>query len=160
MPDFKRNDRFQKGPRGGFGEKRMYDATCANCGKVTQVPFKPNGMKPVYCRDCFKPEGDRGPREGGFERRGSFEKRGGFEKKSFGPRRDFAPREARPDGRIDDLKRQMDAMNATLERLANSVGSLERTLSLGNEVRRVAETAEKPAKAKAKKPAKKATKKK
>ncbi|MGE5418464.1 MAG: CxxC-x17-CxxC domain-containing protein, partial [Acidobacteriota bacterium] len=22
----------------------------------TQVPFQPSGEKPVYCRDCFKPQ--------------------------------------------------------------------------------------------------------
>jgi CxxC-x17-CxxC domain-containing protein len=32
----------------------MYDVTCDQCGTQTQVPFKPNGAKPVYCRDCFR----------------------------------------------------------------------------------------------------------
>jgi len=32
----------------------LFDATCAECGKQTQVPFKPSGNRPVYCRDCFK----------------------------------------------------------------------------------------------------------
>ncbi|NIT03324.1 hypothetical protein GTO10_00020 [Candidatus Saccharibacteria bacterium] len=27
--------------------------TCANCGKKAQVPFKPTGDRPVYCRDCY-----------------------------------------------------------------------------------------------------------
>jgi CxxC-x17-CxxC domain-containing protein len=31
----------------------MYPATCAQCGKQTEVPFQPRGDKPVYCRDCF-----------------------------------------------------------------------------------------------------------
>lgn len=40
---------------GGRGPARqMYDVTCAACGVETQVPFKPSGEKPVYCRDCFK----------------------------------------------------------------------------------------------------------
>lgn len=46
---------------GGYGAGRssarpareMHDVTCSACGVATQVPFKPNGQKPVYCRDCF-----------------------------------------------------------------------------------------------------------
>lgn len=35
-------------------ERRMFDVTCGNCGKPTQVPFEPKGNRPVYCMDCFK----------------------------------------------------------------------------------------------------------
>lgn len=48
------------GPRGGGGggfgrgpPREMHDATCADCKKATQVPFKPTEGRPVYCRDCF-----------------------------------------------------------------------------------------------------------
>jgi CxxC-x17-CxxC domain-containing protein len=44
------------GEGGGFGNRgprQMYPATCAQCGKQTQVPFQPRGDKPVYCSDCF-----------------------------------------------------------------------------------------------------------
>lgn len=40
-------DRRERRPR------EMHDVICAKCGKETQVPFKPTGDKPVYCRDCF-----------------------------------------------------------------------------------------------------------
>lgn len=45
------------GGGGGYGrpQRQMYDAVCASCGVNTQVPFEPNGSKPVYCRDCFQP---------------------------------------------------------------------------------------------------------
>jgi len=33
---------------------KMFDATCWNCGKETQVPFQPDGKRPVYCLSCFK----------------------------------------------------------------------------------------------------------
>lgn len=40
---------------GGRGEDRqMFKTTCSNCGKECEVPFKPTGGKPVYCRDCFR----------------------------------------------------------------------------------------------------------
>lgn len=33
--------------------RQLYDVKCATCGKDTQVPFKPSGDRPVYCRDCY-----------------------------------------------------------------------------------------------------------
>ena len=41
---------------GGYGrpQRQMYDVTCDGCGVQTQVPFQPNGERPVYCRDCFR----------------------------------------------------------------------------------------------------------
>ena len=42
-------------PRPGFGGPReVFMATCAGCGKQTDLPFKPRGDRPVYCRDCFR----------------------------------------------------------------------------------------------------------
>ena len=35
-------------------QRQMYPAVCAQCGKETEVPFKPSGDRPVYCSDCFK----------------------------------------------------------------------------------------------------------
>jgi CxxC-x17-CxxC domain-containing protein len=34
--------------------RQMFPATCAECGKDTQVPFAPTNGKPVYCSDCYK----------------------------------------------------------------------------------------------------------
>lgn len=45
---------------GGYGaprEREMHTVTCGSCGVETQVPFKPRGDRPVYCRDCFKRNG-------------------------------------------------------------------------------------------------------
>ena len=42
------------GGGGDRGPKELFNAVCADCGKETQVPFKPSGNRPVYCRDCFK----------------------------------------------------------------------------------------------------------
>lgn len=62
--DFKRpggGGGFGGGRGGGFGKrdfgpKEMHSATCAECGSRCEVPFKPNGEKPVYCSNCFKRE--------------------------------------------------------------------------------------------------------
>jgi CxxC-x17-CxxC domain-containing protein len=40
------------GPR-NFGPREMHKATCADCGKECEVPFKPKEGRPVYCRDCY-----------------------------------------------------------------------------------------------------------
>jgi CxxC-x17-CxxC domain-containing protein len=37
----------------------MHDATCASCGVSTQVPFRPSGDRPVYCRDCYSQNNSR-----------------------------------------------------------------------------------------------------
>ena len=34
--------------------RTMYPATCASCGKETEVPFEPRQGRPVYCNDCFR----------------------------------------------------------------------------------------------------------
>lgn len=49
----RRNRKQQTGGRSG-GERQLYTVNCSNCGVETQVPFKPTGMKPVYCRDCYQ----------------------------------------------------------------------------------------------------------
>ncbi len=38
----------------GFrSERKLFPATCAQCNKVTQVPFEPREGRAVYCRDCY-----------------------------------------------------------------------------------------------------------
>lgn len=45
---FGRREGFNRGPR------EMHDTVCSDCGQATQVPFKPSGDRPVYCRECFE----------------------------------------------------------------------------------------------------------
>ncbi len=47
------------GGGGGYGARdrgprEMFSATCSNCGREAQVPFRPTSGKPVYCSDCFR----------------------------------------------------------------------------------------------------------
>ena len=53
------------------GPREMFTATCSNCGREAQVPFRPTSGKPVYCSDCFRsharrliPSSRRGPTHG------------------------------------------------------------------------------------------------
>lgn len=85
------SDRGDRGDRGGsrFGADRgdrgarapmeMFKATCADCGKRCEVPFKPTGERPVYCSDCFSNQA--GGNSGRPERRS-------FDRPSFGDRGD------------------------------------------------------------------------
>ncbi len=42
----------RKGGRRG-GPRELTEIACAACGLVTEVPFKPTGTRPVYCRECY-----------------------------------------------------------------------------------------------------------
>lgn len=44
--------------------RQIYEVTCSSCGNKAQVPFKPSGDRPVYCRDCYmqQRQDKRGPR--------------------------------------------------------------------------------------------------
>ena len=46
----KRSDnRSGSSDRGGF---QLTEVNCDACGKRCDVPFKPTGSKPIYCRNC------------------------------------------------------------------------------------------------------------
>jgi CxxC-x17-CxxC domain-containing protein len=55
-----------RGDRGGFGGQRgglrreveLFKTTCSACGKTAEVPFRPDGSKPVLCRECFGGKSD------------------------------------------------------------------------------------------------------
>lgn len=49
----------------GVRRPQMHKAICSSCGKECDLPFKPTGDRPVYCRECFA-------RNGGGERKESF----------------------------------------------------------------------------------------
>ncbi len=81
MKTFTKSPGFTKKPfgvRAPYGAKRGYarddapaerfQATCNECGDACEVPFKPNGKKPVYCRNCFRGKED-GPSHNDAPRR-------------------------------------------------------------------------------------------
>ncbi len=50
-----RSKAFQR-PEAKRSERRdrvLYEAICADCHKVCEVPFKPSEDRPVYCKECF-----------------------------------------------------------------------------------------------------------
>ncbi len=94
---------------GGRDEDRpMYPATCGECGKSCQVPFRPSGDKPVLCSDCFG--NSRGESRGGDRN-----DRGGrdFTKPSYAPKNTFhSGNENRGN---DDMKKQFDTLSNKLD---------------------------------------------
>lgn len=88
------------GDRGGDrGPVTMFKATCAECKNVAEVPFRPTGDKPVFCKDCFG--GNKGSDD-----RGHNSDRGSFREKRFDDRR------APSAGAGVDTKKLQDQINA------------------------------------------------
>ncbi len=114
-PQFGGEQRGFGGPRGDASGER-FTAVCADCGNTCDVPFRPNGKKPVYCKACFQKhhsdtrgerDFSRGPAPRTFERR----------EPSFTP----APRPAAPDHRIDTIMRDIAALTAKVDTLMRLV---------------------------------------
>ncbi|MDD5251482.1 MAG: hypothetical protein PHT12_02505 [Patescibacteria group bacterium] len=76
--------------RSSFGEKQMFSATCSQCGSRCEVPFRPTGEKPVYCRACFG-------------------------KDTHAPSRDVRPA-------VDQYKAQFETLNYKLDRIMRALG--------------------------------------
>lgn len=111
------------GPKRDFGardgeRRENYQAECADCGTRCDVPFRPDGSRPVYCKACFPKHQDT-MRTRAPERRDAPRQFERFER----PSRPFAPasRPAAPDPRIDALSRDIAALSTKLDALMNLV---------------------------------------
>jgi CxxC-x17-CxxC domain-containing protein len=113
--DFSSRPKFSGGfkgkpDRGDRRDMEMFQAICASCSKSCEVPFRPNGKKPVYCKDCF----DRGGSEARPQR---FE-----QKRDFAPHHPMKPPfkpEHRPHDNhgFEEMKRELEMINVKLEKL-------------------------------------------
>jgi CxxC-x17-CxxC domain-containing protein len=89
----------------------MTQATCDECKKSCEVPFRPTAGKPVYCNDCFRGQGGAG--------------------QDRAPRRDFndRPQAPRPSFTVgseggSDTKKQLDLLNSKMDKLIASIENL------------------------------------
>ena len=57
-------------------ENKSYPAVCSDCGKACDVPFRPDGVKPVLCRDCYSKKAPATNMSNGRDRFTSNEQRG------------------------------------------------------------------------------------
>ena len=91
-PSFGGPRRVSFGASKSEGSAERFQANCAQCHEKCEVPFRPNGKKPVYCRNCFK-----GKEEGGVN----------------GNARAFSPTAAA----TPNYAKQFEDLNAKLDRL-------------------------------------------
>lgn len=114
MGDFKHGGGFgrQDGGRPNFPRKSwggsggrdrgpvtMHQATCAECGKPCEVPFRPTDGKPVYCNVCFG-----GKRENRYK---------------TPVRTDFESNISK--GNNDGVKKQLEILNVKMDQLIKAV---------------------------------------
>jgi len=51
---FDHSHRHDRGRQGNGPRERTYTRViCADCNKECEIPFKPSGDRPVYCKECF-----------------------------------------------------------------------------------------------------------
>ena len=77
-----RNDRGRQG--NGPRERTYTRVVCSDCSKECEIPFKPSGDRPVYCKECFSKRRkdnpfnanrDNRPEQRDFPRERHFDKR-------------------------------------------------------------------------------------
>ena len=172
MNDFKKSGAYGKGKPGGFakggfsrpsfgggrpdsrsgggrsfnGPSEMYNATCSKCNASCEVPFRPNGKKPIFCKNCFVRD-DAGSN--------AYEKRGYTDRPSF-----QKPQASVEDPRIGAMQRELTVIHDKLDTLIQALEGAAYSSVLKASIDRT-EKAQKPKKeAPAKKAVKKVAKKK
>src|SRR3990167_9019266 len=114
---FESNDRGpRRDDRGGERKIELFTTACTTCGKSCEVPFKPDGTKPVLCRDCFaaKNAGGDNARSGNRSAGNDFPSR--KPERSFdAPRVERAPSVSRED--FAALSRHVTALDAKINEI-------------------------------------------
>lgn len=136
---------FKRGGNRDNGRTQMFSATCSHCGRPCTVPFRPSGDKPVYCKECFMSRRESSSRNQGRREAPSRD----FQKRGVAPV--FLSKPPGADTRLDDLKRELHAMNAKLDLVIQKLngGGLQTPKLAGKKVSVTAKTAasKKPRKA-------------
>ena len=104
----------------------LHSATCSKCNAPCEVPFKPNGKKPIYCRSCFhKDVGaqifERSEHQG--DNRPSHD-RTSFEKPAY---------RSTPRVCSDEVAKQLKALNAKMDQVLKALLGVGSTQESGNE---------------------------
>ena len=110
MKDFKKSHSFgTRRPAYGASDhsNETHKTTCDGCHAPCEVPFKPNGKKPVYCRNCYK---------------------GKETTTSFTGQPFSRPTEYKEDG-SSDMKKQFSILNTKLDRLISAIEAQTRAIS-------------------------------
>ena len=123
--DARGGGRDDRGGDRGAREMQLFPATCTTCGKSCEVPFRPDGTKPVLCRDCFATKNASPERLFGRDDRNDRRPDTHSERTYDAPRASAAPSVD-----IAPLTRQVSALEAKISQLVDMVGSLERKLTI------------------------------
>ncbi|MFA4827334.1 MAG: CxxC-x17-CxxC domain-containing protein [Candidatus Shapirobacteria bacterium] len=107
------------GGKRSFGDRRgedrkMYPATCHECGRDCQVPFFPDGSKPVYCSSCFQ------------KNQGDFSQK----RPEFGGKRDFVEQKVSQNQSHDVLV----SINSKLERMLTLMATANKSTPTSKEI--------------------------
>ncbi|OGG67262.1 hypothetical protein A3I99_03360 [Candidatus Kaiserbacteria bacterium RIFCSPLOWO2_02_FULL_45_11b] len=125
---FESNDRGpRRDDRGGERKIELFTTACTTCGKSCEVPFKPDGTKPVLCRDCFaaKNAGGDNARSGNRSTSNDFAPR--KPERSFdAPRVERAPGVSRED--FAALSRHVTALDAKINEILAIVKTAHATV--------------------------------
>jgi CxxC-x17-CxxC domain-containing protein len=95
-------------------DRELFKATCSSCSKSCEVPFRPSGDKPVFCRECFanKDQGNDRSSERG-DSRGEY-RRDARPQREERPARHEEVRAPRDNGN-EDIKRQLLNLESKLD---------------------------------------------
>ena len=100
------------------GEVVMSKATCSECSNICEVPFKPNGERPVFCSNCFMSK-----RDGTFNNDRD-ERKGNVREISRRDSRDEKPTYSAPANNnsteVAEMKKQITNLNTKIDSLANA----------------------------------------
>ena len=82
---FDHSNRHDRGRGDNYPRERTFTrVVCSDCNKECEIPFKPSGDRPVYCKECFskRRQGspftanrDNRPQEKDFPRERSFDRK-------------------------------------------------------------------------------------
>ena len=101
----------------------VFKTICDTCHKACEVPFKPNGKKPVFCDECFKHMREPSPVEGAYVRR--------KDKTIFDTPENFVQPGSLSQATTDtastimQLKRELSSANAKLDKLIDMFNKLK-----------------------------------
>lgn len=144
--------------RGGFGSGRsngrsfggndrggerpqLFSAVCDQCGKNCEVPFRPNGSKPIYCSECF--EGKGGGNRGSFR-----DSRGGGDRSFGGGYGNDRQMDRTTVRRFESNGKPIDNTNEKLDKISDKLDKLITLLTPKVEYTEAVSTEEAPKKSK------------
>lgn len=141
-PSFGGNRGGQSGDRGNK-DVQLFKATCTTCGQACEVPFRPDGIKPVLCRDCFARK-NASPNNDGDRDRGNFtpsQSVSSYTKPNFETGRLTTPAGINHEADFLALKKQLSTLEVKMDKILEQVKALDIKPSVVPKVASIVSTA-------------------